>query len=61
LDDLGVNIAHIAGCMDIVDKERLKRLIFRATRGKALTFFQDYEIKDNTGTIKHKSVYVVIF
>jgi hypothetical protein len=27
------------------EKARLKKLLFRATRGKALTFFSDYEIR----------------
>ena len=34
----------------------MKKLVFRATRGKALIFYQDYII-DN----RHKSVYIVLF
>jgi len=30
-------------------KPRLKKLIFRATRGKALTFFYDYEVPTKVG------------
>lgn len=34
-----VFIAHIAGTIEVDEKPRLKKLLFRATRGKALTFF----------------------
>lgn len=34
-----VSIAHVAGTIEVDEKVRLKKLIFRATRGKALTFF----------------------
>jgi hypothetical protein len=37
----GVQITHLAGTIDLEEKDRMKKLIFRATRGKALTFFQD--------------------
>jgi hypothetical protein len=37
----GVKITHLAGTIDVEEKDRLKKLLFRATRGKALTFFQD--------------------
>jgi hypothetical protein len=35
----GVKITHLAGTIEVEDKDRLKKLLFRATRGKALTFF----------------------
>jgi hypothetical protein len=38
-----VKITHIAGTIDVVEKDRLKKLLFRATRGKALTFFHDIQ------------------
>jgi hypothetical protein len=38
-DDDSVFISYIAGTVDIVEKERLKRLLFKATRGKVLPFF----------------------
>lgn len=34
-----VMIANIAGTIEVDEKPRLKKLLFRATRGKALTFF----------------------
>lgn len=39
-----VNIAHIAGTIELDERQRLKKLIFRATRGKALTYFQEYTL-----------------
>jgi vacuolar-type H+-ATPase subunit I/STV1 len=61
--DAQVNIAHIAGTIEVEEKARLKKLLFRATRGKALTFFEDFElpIKDSSGRLKTKSVYIVVF
>jgi hypothetical protein len=38
---MNVNITHIAGTIETDEKERLKKLLFRATRGKALTYFYD--------------------
>lgn len=58
-----VSIAHIAGTIEVDEKVRLKKLLFRATRGKALTFFQDFEVpdKDPKGKAHTKSVYIVVF
>lgn len=68
LMDMGasdVSIAHVAGTIEVDEKARLKKLLFRATRGKALTFFQDYELplqsKDPKEKPKTKSVYIVVF
>lgn len=41
-DDQSVFVNYIAGTIDIDEKDRLKRLLFRASRGKVLTFFQDF-------------------
>jgi hypothetical protein len=37
--ETGVRITHIAGTIEVEEKDRLKKLLFRATRGKAITFF----------------------
>ena len=62
-DDQGVQITHIAGTIEVDEKDRLKRLLFRVTRGKALTFFQDYKQISKAGRLpqKDKSVYIVVF
>jgi hypothetical protein len=49
-----VFIAHIAGTIEVVEKERLKKLLFRATRGKALTIFEDYEPLPQEGELRSK-------
>jgi succinate dehydrogenase flavin-adding protein (antitoxin of CptAB toxin-antitoxin module) len=36
-----VRVAHIAGSIEAADQEKLKKLIFRATRGKALTYIEE--------------------
>jgi hypothetical protein len=61
-----VFIAHIAGTIEIDERERLKKLLFRATRGKALTIFEDYEPLLQEGELrtkkpKQKTVYTIVF
>lgn len=61
----GANIAvgHLAGTINKDEELRFKKLIFRATRGNALTYFEDFnnQIRDYYGNGTQKSVYVVIF
>ena len=38
----GVNISFVSGTIKDSEKERMTRLLFRVTRGKALTYFQDF-------------------
>jgi len=45
-----------AGTIKAQQKEFMKRLIFRITRGKALTYFDDFD-QDN----EQKSVYLVVY
>lgn len=57
-----IYFSHIAGTINADEKDRMKRLLFRATRGKALTYFSDYEQKQGPGEKPNlKSVYIVIF
>ena len=58
---MDVAISQIAGTIEGEEKDRLKKLIFRATRGKALTFFYDFSLANKDGTLHHKSVYIVVF
>ena len=44
MDESEVTISQVAGTINREEKDRLKRLIFRTTRGKALTFFYDFEL-----------------
>jgi hypothetical protein len=43
-----VFITHVAGTIETDEKERLKKLLFRATRGKALTYFNDIPLSANS-------------
>lgn len=62
LDNDNVYISHIAGTIEVDEKARLKKLLFRATRGKALTFFHDFELKvPGAAKSKTKTVYIVVF
>ena len=57
-----VNISNIAGTIDLDETTRLKKLLFRATRGKALTYFSEYlQPKTSTAPEKKKAVYIVVF
>jgi len=68
-DEGNIRITHIAGTIDVDEKDRLKKLLFRATRGKALTFFRDFKQSDEVKNLKikskfhlkNKSVYIVVF
>ena len=61
-----VHINYIAGTIDKEEQLRLKKMVYRATRGKALTHFQDLnkdDLKDYTGvySLALKTVYVIVF
>jgi hypothetical protein len=57
----GVYVAHIAGTIEVDEKARMKKLMFRATRGKALTFFNDYTVRSANNEPRTKSVYIIMF
>jgi len=63
IEHQGIAVGHIAGTINKDEEFRFKKLIFRSTRGNALTYFDDFQqpIKDYYGNECHKSVYVVIF
>jgi vacuolar-type H+-ATPase subunit I/STV1 len=55
--------AHIAGTIDVKEKNRLNRLLYRATKGNAIVYFEDIAIvqKDLTGKPMEKSSYIITF
>lgn len=59
----GIAVGHIAGTINSDETLRFKKLIFRATRGNALCYFDDFKspLIDFDGKTHGKSVYVVIF
>jgi V-type H+-transporting ATPase subunit a len=61
-----VAISYLAGTIDKEEQYRFKKMVYRATRGKALTHFADIyqqELKSYTGKIKERPrvVYVILF
>lgn len=62
MDNDNVMISHIAGTIEVDEQPRLKKLLFRATRGKALTSFYNFEIEGVAGAPpKSKTIYIVVF
>jgi hypothetical protein len=58
LQDVGVNIAFVAGTIkDGDESNRMQRMLFRITRGKALTHFSEPFLQDKV----QKVVYMVVF
>ena len=58
-----ISLGHLAGTVSKFEVERMKRMIFRATRGNALTYFKElgFPIKDYNGKEHNKSMYIVMF
>ena len=60
-----IAISYIAGTIEVTEKDRLKKLLFRATRGKALTYFKEFEIPPQRikgeWVYLRKAVYIVVF
>lgn len=58
------NLSKIAGVIDTTDVERLKRLVFRATKGKSFVFndfFDQPGEQRNNQARNAKSVYIIMF
>jgi len=53
-----INIQHVAGVVDQTEIERLRRLIFRSTKGKSYMYIQEY---DDKTAVKKRSVYIIVF
>ena len=61
-----VQINYLAGTVAKDEQMRLKKMIYRATRGKALTHFADIDpadLRDYTGAANFslRTVYVIVF
>ena len=61
-----VSISYMAGSIVKEEMMRFKRMVFRATRGKALTYFEDLSHEgqiDYTGRVdkRLRTVYVIVF
>ena len=59
-DDKSINIDQIAGVVETDEIPRLKKLIFRATKGKAYMYAQQFE--DGSDVQRNPmSVYIILF
>lgn len=63
LGEMTIKVASIVGTIERHEKDRFKKLVFRATRGNALTHFRDFTkpIINYHGQEVYKTVYVVMF
>ena len=59
----GISLAHIAGTCLTTDTQWMKKIIFWASRGLALTYFHDIRepLVLNNGWEEYKSVFIVLF
>jgi len=53
-----INIQHVAGVVEQTEIERLRRLIFRSTKGKSYMYIQEYI---DVESVKKRSVYIIVF
>lgn len=63
---MGVQVSYLAGTIFKEEMFRFKKMIFRATRGKVLSYFRDMDaagLKDYAGNADRKlrTVYVLVF
>lgn len=61
-----ISISYLAGTISKEEIMRFKRMVYRATRGKALTYFNDLDasgLQDYAGALdkRQRSVYVIVF
>jgi hypothetical protein len=61
-----ISISYLAGTINKDEIMRFKKMIYRATRGKALSYFNDLDssgLQDYAGGLDHRSrtVYVIVF
>lgn len=59
----GVQIGYLAGTIDVKDQNTFQKIIFRASRGKVLSYFaqQPCVLRDADGTEIHRTVYVLVY
>jgi hypothetical protein len=55
------NLHKVAGVINKHDLERLRRLVFRATKGKSFLYSQDYKMDEQIGPRTQRSVYIIMY
>lgn len=61
-----IAISYLAGTINKDEIMRFKKMVYRATRGKALTYFNDMDsagLQDYSGALdrRARTVYVIVF
>lgn len=55
------NLHKVAGVLEKPQIERLRRLIFRTTKGKSFLFVQDYKNDEQIGDKPPRVVYIIMY
>ena len=55
------NLTKVAGVIEKPEIERLRRLIFRATKGKSFMFVQDCDDDEDLNNTRRRSVYIIMY
>ena len=61
MEQKSIKIQHVAGVIDQLEIERLRRLIFRSTKGKSYMYIQEFDDDDEGESTKKRSVYIIVF
>lgn len=55
------NLTKVAGVIEKTEVPRLRRMIFRATKGKSFMFVQDCDDDEDLTTSRGRSVYIIMY
>ena len=55
------NLTKVAGVIEKTEIERLRRLIFRATKGKSFMYVQDYAADEDIQGASRRAVYIIMY
>ncbi len=55
------SLSKIAGVINQEDVERLRKLVFRATKGKSFVFTKDYMVDQQVNVAQKRSVYIIMY
>lgn len=55
------NLSKIAGVINAEEVERLRKLVFRATKGKSFVFTKDYDQDQSVAEAQKRSVYIIMY
>lgn len=55
------NLHKIAGVVDKAHIDRLRRLVFRTTKGKSFVYVQDYKNDHEVASNSQRSIYIIMY